>query len=204
MTEGVIGLALLCLVLMLAAILSHMYTNRIRALEASRHAAWICGNGGKMELMNNKKIFYEKFFFDDRLVKWDHKKVRKDDEGNKISGQTISSGSSLLELPRGWEKVKIYEDTITYGMSKGRLSATPPRLLPFPFVYFKSDLPIIGSDDRKGRGSDDDKKLMKTIGEVEGAAVWPDVKDSLLDMITVQAHVYKTYLPLVKDMWGDM
>jgi hypothetical protein len=203
MVEGVMGLALLCMVLMLAAIISHMYINRIRALEASRHAAWICGNGAKIELTANKKTFYEKFFFDHRLIKWKHKKVRRDEDRNKVSGEKIEFDSSLTKLPKSWSKVKVYEDTVTYGMGRLRLKATPTRLLPFPFPFFKSDLPILGRDDRKGRGGDDDKDLMKTIGEVEGATVWPDVKDSKLDMVAFKKPVIKKYQPLIEDMWDD-
>lgn len=202
MVEGVIGLALMCMVLTLAAILSHMYINRIRALEASRHAAWIVGNGGMLELSKNKKIFDEKFFFDDRFVKWKHKQDKKDDEGKRVrrsEQETITDDSDLLELPKSWTKVKVYHDTVTYGMGKLALKATPARLLPFPFVYFKSDLPILGGDDRAGRGGDDDKGLIKTLGQVEGLTCWPDVKDSKLEAASIQGAVLDEYFHLVKD-----
>ncbi len=197
MTEGVIGLALLCMLLTMAAVMAHMYINRISCIEAARHAAWICGNGAKSELGKNKDEFYRKFFYQPDLAKWKHKNQRKEKE--TIAAPSTSGGSDdLLKIPKSWAKGKLYEDQVTYGVSPIIAEHAPNKLLPYPLMFLNAEFPII---DQARKEQKEDKSLTKTLSQVEGDACWPDIKDSKADMALFHLNILKTYFPLVEDAW---
>jgi hypothetical protein len=200
MTEGVIGLALLCMVLMMAAVISHMYINRISCLSAARHAAWISGNGQELALLWHQPEFKDKFFYEsESLLRKIVGLKPKHTRNGKVKIDAGSPPAGLLEdlkLPKSWTKDKLGGKIVTYGVPAGEATHGPNALLPFPMMFLKSDMPII--DEGRRKEEKEDKKLAKTISRVDGDAAWPDVKDQRLEAASITMNAFKQNKPLIE------
>ena len=71
LTEGVIGLSLMCMVFTLVGIFYFMTVNKLSCLEAARHTAWVRGRGGMLPVIGpfHKFMLEIKFFYQPELAK---------------------------------------------------------------------------------------------------------------------------------------